>query len=212
MSKRVRPSYETNPLDGTRSRPAIWGKVLRFDFEAGKHWARPITLDADPIDQVAFAGGSKTNMVVMNGTYALGKYSQTPTGGGANWDTVIFCITTSKFDVQNNEDKSPLQMLTDTDVLFRGSSEPTSESVLEKDMEILPPGAEIVLVTPVLYVYCWRGPNSLKATQGPGITEEEILANFKLAYYMTNIRPDDKLTKYIQSTNNSGFLEVTPAS
>jgi len=211
MSKRQRPSYEANPLNGTKQRPATWGKCLQFNFAAGDHWATPIVLDVDPIDQVTFAGGSRTNMVILSGTYALGKYSWNANEAGP-WDTVIFCITTSVFDVANNEDKSPLQMLTDSDVFFRGSSEPYSESVLERDMEILPPGSEIVLVTPVIYVYAWRGNNSMKATAGAGVGVGEVLANFKLAYYMTNLAAQNKLDKYIQTTNNSGFLEITPAS
>jgi hypothetical protein len=236
MSKRSRVTVDGNPLAATKREPAFWGKAIEVSWETNKHWAKPIVLNVDPIDDVILAGGRKTNMRIINGVYTMGRKVWILNGGNTwdagAWNTVVFLLTTSQFDmtVANHSpvgvelgNISPVQLEPDPDCIFRGSSTwnggekataGNGGGVFAKDMEIIPAGSHIDLVTPTLYLYAWRGPidlTSTSATLDAGAQSSTMLLSFKLSYYMVNLSAEQKLDEYIAATNNASFLGITRA-
>lgn len=205
VPKRARTIDQTG---GSKKLPAFWGLPLKFTFQEKKHWADVLSLNVDPIDLFEWAGNNRNVMKISKGVYTLG-----PGAGGE--EACIILLTTSKFDVENNDGVSPLQLETDLDTIFRGSTLSTQNTPgLNTDMEILPDGAEIVVVTPTLYAYAWRGGKSFSPDQSTetGYNENIVYCSIKLAYRMVTLGADEKLDKYISSTQNASFLEFIPAA
>jgi len=172
-------------------------------------------------------------MRIISGVYTMGRKVWKLTGGNdwdaKAWNTVVFLLTTSQFDMvranstTSTGNISPIQLEPDPDCIFRGSSTwnggetstPGSGSgVFTKDMEILPPGSHIDVVSPTLYLYAWRGPIDLTSEAGELHAEaqsDKMLLSFKLGYYMVNLSPTEKLDEYIASTTNASFLDITRA-
>ena len=127
---------------GSAKHPATWGLPLKFSFPANKHWATTLKLNVDPIDLFEYAGNHRTVMKIMSGTYILAASS-------VSGEIYVMLLTTSLFDVNENDGVSPIQVDSDSDTIFRGSSKNgQDEAGLNKDMEILPDGSTIVVVTP----------------------------------------------------------------
>lgn len=204
------------PGPGTDRNPAFWGKAINFVFEDNsKRWSKPIELNLDPIDIFTYAGAKKTDMSLLGGVYTLGPENY---GRAAN-DPIatVIIITTSRFDVENNDDKSPMQLITDNDVVFRASTlSNNTNPVTEKDLDILPVGSVMEVAVPSLWLYAWRGGTGLAPGKTlTGITGADNATNpnnklyfsFRLAYKMIDLSAEKKLDLYQQQTNNASFLD-----
>ena len=212
MSSLKRPRYGSQGATGTTKKPNIWPLPLKITWPSGKQWATPIVIPVDPINFADYLDAKQDVMQIMNATYQMGGMLWSGSVATTQWDTTMVFLTTSQFDVAADDTKSPILLAGDNDAIFKGSTVfGRGDTVDFNDMKPYIAGKQVIdVVVPTLYVYAWRGNQSLQATSPGSPSINNALCLLLLNYRMIKLSPDAKLADYIAQNENASFLELIP--
>ena len=218
MSVLKRPRYGSQGMTGSTKKPNIWPLPLNIEWLEEKQWAKPIILPVDPINFSDYLDSKNDVMQMMNATYQMGgrlwrSAPAEPTGPtDLDWDTTMVFLTTSIFDVQSDDTVSPVRLAGDNDAIFRASTVyGRGDSVDFNDMKPYIAGKQVIdVVVPTIYVYAWRGNQSLVSGVVTGAAAGKHICLILVNYKMIKLAPEAKLSDYIAQNENSSFLELIP--